>query len=142
MFWRTLGRLILIPIAFVLAAFASGAVVVTLGLEHVTRAMTGMEPGFDEAGTIVSAFFQGIALVSGLTILPALAVVIVGEVARIRNWLYYVVGGGISLAIVPLLAGLGSGGTIEMPQAIVWQVLATAGFCGGFVYWALAGRNA
>ena len=142
MFWRTVGRLILIPIAFLLAAAAAAAVIVTLGLEHVTRAMSGTELGFDEAGTIVSALFQGIALASGLTILPALAVVIIGEVARIRYWLYYVVGGGISLALIPFLAAFGSSGTMELPQAIVWQVLATAGFCGGLVYWALAGRNA
>ena len=25
---------------------------------------------------------------------------------------------------------------------VVWQVLATAGFAGGFVYWLLAGRTA
>jgi hypothetical protein len=25
---------------------------------------------------------------------------------------------------------------------VVWQVLATAGFAGGFVYWLVAGRNA
>jgi len=25
---------------------------------------------------------------------------------------------------------------------VVWQVLATGGFAGGFIYWLLAGRNA
>ena len=142
MFWRTVGRLILIPIAFILAAVVSVAIVMTLGLEHVTRAMQGTEPGFDEAGAIVSMLFEGVVLASGLTVLPALATVIVGEVARIRSWLYYVVGGGLSLALIPFLAELGTGAAFQMPQAVVWQVLATAGFCGGLVYWLLAGRNA
>jgi hypothetical protein len=29
-----------------------------------------------------------------------------------------------------------------LPDPIVWQVFATAGFAGGFVYWLIAGRNA
>ena len=37
---------------------------------------------------------------------------------------------------------IGQGGAIASPEALVWQVFATAGFAGGFVYWLLAGRNA
>ena len=67
---------------------------------------------------------------------------IVGEVARIRGALYYVVGGGIALAVVPCLTRIGKPvGVLEL-SPVVWQVLATAGFAGGFVYWLLAGRNA
>jgi hypothetical protein len=68
--------------------------------------------------------------------------VVIGEVARIRSIAYYVVGGGIALAAIPLLARYGQGGTIASPDAIVWQVFATAGFAAGFVYWLIAGRNA
>ena len=64
-------------------------------------------------------------------------------VARIRSLIYYVVGGGLALAAVPLLARYGQGGTaMPDPDQLVWQVFATAGFAGGFVYWLLAGRNA
>ena len=41
------------------------------------------------------------------TLLPALLLVIVGEVARIRSAIYYVVGGGVALAVVPLLTRMG-----------------------------------
>ena len=53
------------------------------------------------------------------------------------------VGGGLALAAVPLVARYGQGGSaMPDPDQLVWQVFATAGFAGGFVYWLLAGRNA
>jgi hypothetical protein len=68
--------------------------------------------------------------------------VIVGEVARIRLWLYYVIGGGLALAAIPLLARINASGVGTLSEATVWQVFATAGFAGGLVYWIIAGRNA
>ena len=53
---------------------------------------------------------QGLLLTTGLTVIPALLVVFIGEIARIRSALYYVVGGGLALAAVPLLARYGQGG--------------------------------
>jgi hypothetical protein len=74
--------------------------------------------------------------------LPALAVVIVGEVARIRSWLFYMIGGGLSLGLLPLVAKAGAPDLMTMPPTALWQVLATAGFAGGLVYWLVAGRTA
>jgi hypothetical protein len=68
--------------------------------------------------------------------------VIVGEVARIRGAMYYVIGGGVALALVPLMSRFGEPLTVLDLSSVVWQVLATAGFAGGFAYWLLAGRNA
>ena len=48
----------------------------------------------------------------------------------------------MALAIVPLLTRLGQPATVLELSPTVWQVLATAGFAGGFVYWLLAGRTA
>ena len=76
-----------------------------------------------------------------MTIIPALALIIIGEVARIRSIIYYVVGGGIALVAIPALAQAGLSIQIEMPSAAVWQVFATAGFLGGFTYWLIAGRT-
>ena len=50
----------------------------------------------------------GIVLFAGtvtpaLTIFPALAAIIAGEVLRIRSWMYYVLAGGASLVAIPLL---------------------------------------
>ena len=70
------------------------------------------------------------SFISVQTLLPALLLVIVGEVARIRGSLYYVVGGGAALAMVPLMARLGQPLTVLDLSPVVWQVLATAGFAG------------
>lgn len=137
---KTIGRLIWIPIAFLISAAAAMFVLVTLGLETFTHAFHNL----DQTDTVTAAFdvaWQGSIIASGATLIPALLVVIVGEVARIRSWLYYLVGGGIALAIIPLLARVDP---VNMTYALpaLWHVFATAGFAGGFVYWLLAGRNA
>ena len=142
MFWRTLGRLILIPIALLLAAVAASAVVLTLGLEKITHAMHGTEQGFETIEAYGNLALQGWDLLVGLTLIPALAVVIIGEVARIRSWLYYMIGGGITLAIIPLISRMGRTGAENLPPDTLWHVLATAGFIGGLVYWLVAGRRA
>lgn len=137
---RTIGRMIWVPLAFLLAAIAALCVLLTLGLETLTHAVHRL----DEADTLDAAydiFWQGTIIASGATIIPAILVVIAGEVARIRSWLYYVVGGGVALTIIPLLARTDPA-TMTYSLPALWHVFATAGFAGGFVYWLLAGRNA
>lgn len=142
MFWKTVGRLVLIPIAFILAALTAAAIVVSLGLEHFTQAIHGADAGEETVVRTFDFMQQVSALTSGLSIIPALAVVIIGEVGRIRSWLYYMFGGGVALACVPFLARLSQNEALVMPASTVWQVLATAGFAAGTVYWLIAGRNA
>ncbi len=141
MFWKTVGRMILIPIAFLLAVVSASAVAITLGLEKLTHAMHGNEQGMETIEAYSDLALRGWNLLAGISILPALVVVIVGEIAHIRSWLYYMIGGGVALASMPLLARVGQGAA-EMPPAALWQVLATAGFIGGLVYWLVAGRRA
>jgi len=142
MVWRTLGRLIWVPLALLISAILAGTILFTLGLERITQATHGRWEDADSLTGLLELVRQSALLISGLTIVPALAVVIIGEVARIRSSLYYILGGGGALLAVPLLAGYGETGTITMPAAAVWQVFATAGFAGGWLYWLLAGRNA
>ena len=142
MILRTLGRLILVPVAFCLAAATAAVVAVTLGLEKITVAMSGKEGGAETVQAYWELVMQGGAFIAGLTMLPALAVVIVGEVARIRSWLFYMIGGGLSLGLLPLVAKTGAPDLMTMPPTALWQVLATAGFAGGLVYWLVAGRTA
>ncbi len=139
---RALGRIILLPIAFVLAAAATLFVIFSLGQERAVQAIAGR--GSDEIpiDTIFGLVTLAVRLASIHTLVPALLLVIVGEVARIKSALYYVVGGGVALAVVPLLTRMGQPMTVLELSPVVWQVLATAGFAGGFVYWLLAGRNA
>ena len=139
---RALGRLIWVPIAFLLSALVAGFVLITLGLERVTQAVRGNGLPEDSLMAMFELVQQGAVIVSAFTLLPALLVVIAGEVARIRSSMFYIVGGGIALAAVPLLAKFGGSGGLALPAIPVWQVFATAGFAGGFVYWALAGRSA
>lgn len=141
MILRALGRMIVVPLAFVLASLSAMLVLLTLGQEHLTRALYGRD-GFDAFEVLLVVFRQGIVLASAASILPALLVAIVGEVARIRSLLFYVLGGGAAMAAIPLLARLGQSAPAAAPNPIVWQVFATAGFVGGLVYWALAGRRA
>jgi hypothetical protein len=142
-FWKTTGRiLIVIPFALLLAAAAVLFVLVTLGLERITAFLHVNPIGDEDVETIFAMLNHGVVLLASLTIIPTLLIVIVGEIARIRSLAYYVVGGGIALAAIPLLARMGQGGAVASPEALVWQVFATAGFAGGFVYWLIAGRNA
>jgi hypothetical protein len=141
-FWSTVGRFIVIPIALLIAALVSGFVLFTLGLERITGALQGNRSGDDVIVAMFDLTQQGLLLASGLTLIPALVVVIVGEIARIRNAIYYVAGGGLALAAMPMLARMTESGNVVIPETTVWQVFATAGFAGGFVYWLIAGRNA
>jgi hypothetical protein len=139
---RALGRIILLPIAFVLAAAATLFVIFSLGQERVVQAISTRAPDEVPFGAILDLVGMALRFAAVHTLVPALLLVIVGEVARIRSAVYYIVGGGVALAIVPLLTRIGQPTTVLELSPVVWQVLATAGFAGGFVYWLLAGRTA
>ncbi len=139
---RALGRIIMVPLGFILAALTTLFVILSLGQERVVQAMTGRGPDEATIGAAFDLLGLALAIFSVQTLLPALLLVIVGEVARIRGAMYYVIGGGVALALMPLLARFGQWSTVLGVAPAVWQVLATAGFAGGFVYWLLAGRNA
>ena len=139
---RTVGRLIWVPIAFLLSALVSLLVIVSLGHERIVQAMVGRGPDQATIDAAFALFGFTLQLLSVYTLLPAILLVVIGEVARLRGALYYVIGGGATLATVPLLARLQQPASGLDISEVVWQVLATAGFAGGFVYWLLAGRNA
>jgi len=137
-----IGRIIVVAFAFLLGTLAAGFVLFTLGLERITGELHRLRP--DDGGVTVSLSMldQGLALIAGVSIVPALLVIFIGEIARIRSVIYYVAAGGVALATIPLLAAAQQTGAFAMPEHTVWQVFATAGFAGGFIYWLVAGRNA
>jgi hypothetical protein len=141
-FWRAIGRLIMVPLGFVLASLAAMFILLTLSMERITQAMHGRESDPDTWVAMFDLAHQTIALFSTFTIVPAILLVIIGEVARIRSSLYYILGGGAVLAAWPLLSRLGAIGQDPAQLGVVWQVFATAGFAGGFIYWLVAGRRA
>lgn len=142
---KVVGRVIWVPIAFGLAALVAGFVLVTLGSERLVQEVPDARIGGDGV-TVVLGWIEQARLIGGLlsllSLAPAVLLVVVGEVARIQSALYYVLGGGAALAVVPLLGQLGSSAALALPAPTVLQVLATAGFAAGLVYWLLAGRNA
>jgi hypothetical protein len=139
---RAIGRIMLVPIAFVLAALITLFVIVSLGQERVVEALSAGRPEELPLGAAFDLLRLGLSLFSVYTLVPALLVVIIGEVGRLRSALYYVAAGGAALAVVPFLTRLDQPARALELAPVVWQVLATAGFAGGFVYWVIAGRNA
>jgi hypothetical protein len=139
---RTIGRVLLLPIAFIVAALVTLFVIVSLGQERIVEALAGRNPDNIPVGAAFDLLGLGWSLFSVYTVVPAILLVVVGEVARLRSALYYVAGGGVALAIVPFLTRFDQPASALALAPAVWQVLATAGFAGGFVYWLLAGRNA
>jgi hypothetical protein len=139
---HALGRLILVPLGFVLAVATALAVLLLIGLERITHASAAI-PMVEWLPALLSG---GLRMTAGMTLIPALAVIIVGEIARIRSWLYYLAGGGLALAVLPFMGVLESGSSMTAADSAIfsalWQVLATAGFAGGLVYWLVAGRSA
>lgn len=138
---RTIGRLIWVAIAFFIAMFAAMIVLTTLGLETLTHAMKNI----DDADLMFDAYdflWTGTVVVSAATLVPAVLLVVVGEIGRIRSWLYYMIGGGVALVVIPLFAQIDTAQIPQLSLPSLWQVFATAGFAGGLVYWLLAGRNA
>ncbi|MFM1814185.1 MAG: hypothetical protein RLZ98_880 [Pseudomonadota bacterium] len=141
-FWGTIGRLFLVPFAFVIAAVATAFVAFTLGSERVIQMTHEFNDDARAVPELIAMMFNIGVLFTGLSLAPAVLLIIVGEVARIRSSLYYIIGGGVVLALIPVVSRMAAGYELQMPPAIVWQVLATAGFAGGFVYWMIAGRSA
>ncbi len=99
-------------------------------------------PGFYDFTEILGTIAFTVQIAPALTLLPALAVVILGEVMKIRSVLYYVAMGGLAAALMPLVLQHTGDPAAFKPSAQYLTIMATAGFAAGFVYWLIAGRNA
>ena len=142
--FSALGRIVVVCLAFVVAAAASIFVAFRIGLEWMTVARhAGREPLLVVFDWIMQFLFAGMMVqaTAAVPLVLAILVVIIGEVARIRSVLFYVAGGGLAVAAAPLMMEVQRNGATDAP-ALVWQVFETAGFVGGAVYWLLAGRRA
>jgi hypothetical protein len=147
MIWPALRRLAAVGFGFVLAMGAGAITLFFLGARWAAGEVNTFTP--QDAGDMSQALNQGLGFIAFfftvapvLTLLPALAVTVVGEVVRIRSLLYYLVAGGTSAALMPLIAT-----RTELTQSTAYAapyfaLMATAGFAAGLVYWLVAGRNA
>jgi hypothetical protein len=138
----TIGRIIWVPIAFLLSLALGSFVVLTLGLERLTAFAHGLDDPDMTVEAGIELLSSVVVLAQAFTLVPAVLVVIVGEIARIRSVYYYVVATGIAAVSMPVMARLATAGPADIPAVAVWQVFAVGGFIAGFVYWLLAGRRA
>lgn len=143
---RVIWRSIVVVVAFCIAAGTALAVLFALGAMWVgdeLRAAAPDDPLLRNGGAAAfGVLLFSVYVAPALTALPAVLAVIVGEVLRLRSWIYYVLTGGASLAAIPLLAGASSRDSLSLPASEYMTIFAAAGFAGGFIYWLLAGARA
>lgn len=134
-----IARIFVVLFAFVLACVA-GAAVTTFAL---------LLPGWN-AVLDRPADQQSIAIMVGLSaaffsiyaMLPAMLIIALAEGFRLRSVFFYALAG----AALALCSAYGWDlRLLNGPDDLGWrgpEIMAAVGIVGGFVYWALAGRNA
>ncbi len=144
--FRILWRLIVVCFGFFVAAISGLIILAYAGGSRLSANYRSDLEG--EAGLIfnfladVFGIFQfAVALGPALTLVPAVGLIIVGEVARIRSVIYYLLAGGAAFLAMPLLYETGDGisGSISTPFLLIFSA---GGFVAGFFYWLIAGRGA
>jgi len=136
------GRIIIIFFALIAAIVAAG-VALAIGVVAPDWAGVDSDP-FERISFFIVSFFAT-SFVGAVAFLPALVVFVIAEAVRLRNFLYYGVGG----ALVGLASYYGSDISVRLenttdvaPVGNALQLAAAAGIIGGLVYWVIAGRNA
>jgi len=136
------GRIIVIFFALIAAIVAAG-VALAIGVVAPDWAGVDSDP-FERISFFIVSFFAT-SFVGAVAFLPALVVIVIAEAVRLRNFLYYGVGG----ALVGLASYYGSDISVRLenttdvaPVGNALQLAAAAGIIGGLVYWVIAGRNA
>ena len=136
-----LGRLIVILFACLLASFTAGLVVSLAILIPVVGDLALGPFGEGTFGVLV-AF--GAIFVSAYALVPVLLVIVCAEAFSIRALLFYAIAGGLLGAVLYLNysgwdgRAFTAGGFARREL----EIMAAAGIAAGFVYWAIAGRNA
>jgi hypothetical protein len=143
--FRYLFRMLWVVTACCIAAGAALAVLLALGGAWVgdeLKAAAPHDPMLQHGAPVFGIVLFAKTVTPALTVLPALVAVVIGEVLRLRSWIYYVLAGGAALAVVPLLAAPQGADLAEIAASHYMTIFATAGFAGGFIYWLLAGARA
>jgi len=135
-----LVRLVVIFFGFLAASLAAGLVLALGLLLPEWRDFAG--PEFD--GGLSAVVVVSAVLISGFALIPTLLVVVVAEALRLRSALFYAAAGA-AVAVLSLYGFEGIADPLAWGDAVArseLQLVAAAGIVAGFVYWALAGRNA
>jgi hypothetical protein len=134
-----LGGILRAGFGFILACLAAGAVMT--GFVVTPSDIAGGDP---DRLTAAGALTLLSAIHSARFAAPfALIAAVIGEWRSIRGWIYYAIV-GIAIAFAGFLAHYVNAPAGEPATADIYALAAflAAGFAGGFVYWAFAGRLA
>jgi hypothetical protein len=137
-----LGRILVIAIALFVAIMAAG-VALAIGIIAPDWPWLDSDP-FERVSFFVISFFAT-SFVGATAFVPALVLIAVAEIMRLRSLLYYAAAG----AVVGFASYFGSDVELRLenttdvaPVFHPLQLAAAAGIVGGLAYWLLAGRNA
>ncbi len=132
-----IARIFVVIFAFLVACMAAATVVMfaflTLGQTDFARLAT------DPAAILVVIGLSSVTL-SGYALLPSMLIVALAEGFQLRSASFYALAGGA----VAFVLTFGSVFGINITPIFVRDraIMVGAGILAGFIYWAIAGRNA
>jgi hypothetical protein len=132
-----IARIFVVTFAFLVACMAAATVVMfaflTLGQTDFARLAT------DPAAILVVIGLSSVTL-SGYALLPSMLIVALAEGFQLRSASFYALAGGA----VAFVLTFGSVFGINLSPIFVRDraIMVGAGILAGFIYWAIAGRNA
>jgi hypothetical protein len=137
-----LGRIIVIIFALLVAMMVAG-IALAIGIVVPDRSWLDADPL--ERVVFFTVSFFATSFIGASAFVPALLLIVVAEIMRLRRLLYYAAAG----AVVGLTSYFGSNIELRLenttdvaPVFHPLQLAAAAGIVGGLAYWLLAGRNA
>ena len=137
-----LGRILVIFFSLIVAMMIAG-IVLAIGILVPDRSWLDADPV--ERVMFFTVSFFATSYIGASAFVPALLLIVVAEVMRLRNLLYYAAAG----AVVGLTSFFGSNVELRLenttdvtPVFHPLQLAAAAGIIGGLAYWLLAGLNA
>jgi H+/Cl- antiporter ClcA len=137
-----IGRIVLIAFALIFSMFVAG-VALAIGILAPEWPWLDTDP-VERVNFFVASFFAT-SLIGASAFVPALVLVIIAEIARLRSLLYYAAAG----AVVGLASYFGSNIELRLenttdvaPVFHPLQLATAAGIVGGLAYWLIAGRSA
>jgi hypothetical protein len=151
---RFLLHFFVVLVAIVLAGTA-GTLVTFIANWNGFVSMLGADPTASEGALVAVASLLLLLLVSVATfwlLMPGLIGVLLSEAFSIRSWLFHTVNGALSIWVGRRAVGeFQRTGFDEDPLVVLAAgfqlydtplIILAAGLAAGFVYWAIAGRNA
>ena len=137
-----LGRIFVIFFSLIIAMIIAG-IVLAIGIILPDKSWLDADPV--ERMVFFTVSFFATSFIGASAFVPALLLIVVAEIMRLRSLLYYAAAG----AVVGLTSYFGSNVELRLenttdvsPVFHPLQLAAAAGIVGGLAYWLLAGRNA